>query len=143
MRHFIITIKFIILFLGLIYKYSGLQLCQEGLTIVENRTADIIQETRKLQIRRKGSGSSAQNLAADLPQMQADHETQLKASRDVRWQMCIRRINEIILRMFVCHESNLLQMSSYAEQFSISRKLNLFYITSNSWRVSLKEIIWY
>lgn len=56
---------------------------EEGLTIVENRTADIIQETRKLQIRRKGSGSSAQNLAADLPQMQADHETQLKASRDV------------------------------------------------------------
>ncbi|KAH7672458.1 hypothetical protein IHE45_09G055900 [Dioscorea alata] len=56
---------------------------EEGLTIVENRTADIIQETRKLQIRRKGNGSGAQNLAADLPQMQADHETQLKASRDV------------------------------------------------------------
>ncbi|KAJ0985396.1 hypothetical protein J5N97_003752 [Dioscorea zingiberensis] len=53
---------------------------EEGLTIVENRTADIIQETRKLQIRRKGSGSGTQNLAADLPQMQADHETQLKVA---------------------------------------------------------------
>lgn len=91
---------------------------------MENRTADIIQETRKLQIRRKGNGSGAQNLATDFPQMQADHETQLKASRDVRWQMCIRRINEIILRMFVCHESYLLPISSFGEQFSISENLS-------------------
>ncbi|XP_043697995.1 uncharacterized protein LOC122648819 isoform X2 [Telopea speciosissima] len=62
---------------------------EEGLTIVENRTADIIQETRRLQIRKKGSGSDSQNQANDVcapqqqAQMQMDHETQLKASRDV------------------------------------------------------------
>uniref|UniRef100_A0A1D1YXI8 Initiation-control protein yabA n=1 Tax=Anthurium amnicola TaxID=1678845 RepID=A0A1D1YXI8_9ARAE len=59
---------------------------EEGLTIVEHRTADIIQETKKLNIRRKSSGSNAQNDSANpsgLSQIQADHETQLKASRDV------------------------------------------------------------
>ncbi|XP_019708809.1 uncharacterized protein [Elaeis guineensis] len=62
---------------------------EEGLTIVENRTADIIQETRKLQIRRKASGSSAQDQSTDtlapntFSQIQTDQETQLKASRDV------------------------------------------------------------
>lgn len=67
---------------------------EEGRTIVENKTADIIQETKKLHIRRKGSGpgsSDAQNqvspAAAYGPwqqqQMQTNQETQLKASRDV------------------------------------------------------------
>ncbi|KAL5738922.1 hypothetical protein ACOSQ2_028102 [Xanthoceras sorbifolium] len=68
---------------------------EEGRTIVENKTADIIQETRKLQIRRKGSGPEEQNqgsganspwqpmMQATLPQNQTHHETQLKASRDV------------------------------------------------------------
>lgn len=66
---------------------------------MENKTADIIQETKKLHIRRKGSGSGssdAQNqvspAAAYGPwqqqQMQTNQETQLKASRDVRWPMC-------------------------------------------------------
>ncbi|EHA8588562.1 hypothetical protein COCNU_scaffold005796G000010 [Cocos nucifera] len=62
---------------------------EEGLTIVEHRTADIIQETKKLQIRKKASGSSAQDQPSDplapnnLSQIQTDQETQLKASRDV------------------------------------------------------------
>ncbi|PKA61799.1 hypothetical protein AXF42_Ash008630 [Apostasia shenzhenica] len=62
---------------------------EEGFTIVENRTADIIQETRKLQIRKKGTGQTEQNQATDkltknsFPQIQTDYETQLKASRDV------------------------------------------------------------
>jgi hypothetical protein len=35
--------------------------CQEeGWTIVENKTTDIIQETRKLNIRRKGAGLNTQ-----------------------------------------------------------------------------------
>ncbi|CAH2049795.1 unnamed protein product [Thlaspi arvense] len=37
---------------------------EEGRNIVENRTADIIQETRKLQTRRKGSSSEKQNQAS-------------------------------------------------------------------------------
>lgn len=66
---------------------------EEGLTIVESRTADIIQETKKLQIRRKGTRQSDPNQAAgktspnSFPQIQSDYETQLKASRDVRLQM--------------------------------------------------------
>ncbi|KAK1311605.1 hypothetical protein QJS10_CPA07g01354 [Acorus calamus] len=64
---------------------------EEGLTRVENRTADIISDARKLHIRRKGSGTSdAQNPSTDasnpsriISQMQTDYETQLKASRDV------------------------------------------------------------
>ncbi|XP_072954922.1 uncharacterized protein [Typha angustifolia] len=49
----------------------------EGRTIVENRTADIFQETRKLQIGRKPSNS---NLQFQNP---TDQETQLKVSRNV------------------------------------------------------------
>ncbi|WOK95886.1 hypothetical protein Cni_G04593 [Canna indica] len=62
---------------------------EEGLTIVENKTADIIHETRKLNIRRKGNASSMQGQTAEkfaqqyIPQIQTDYETQLKASRDV------------------------------------------------------------
>ena len=37
--------------------------CQEGQTIVENKTANIIQETRKLNIRRKGAGPNTQGEA--------------------------------------------------------------------------------
>ena len=75
-------------------------LFQEGRTIVENKTQDIIQETRKLQIRRKGSSTEEQNQVSGVynpwpqpstqstqPQMQTNKETQLKASRDVRWHM--------------------------------------------------------
>ncbi|KAJ4804577.1 heat-inducible transcription repressor [Rhynchospora pubera] len=64
---------------------------EEGKTIVGSTTADIIQETRKLNIRRKGSTSNSnqQNENAEkwsqpyLPRTQTDYETQLKASRDV------------------------------------------------------------
>lgn len=69
---------------------------EEGRSIVELKTADIIQETRKLQNRRKGSSSEEQNqthgaynpwkqplMKSSEPQMQTNQETQLKASRDV------------------------------------------------------------
>ncbi|XP_078177858.1 uncharacterized protein LOC144572251 [Carex rostrata] len=66
---------------------------EEGKTIVGSTTQDIIQETRKLNIRRKGSGSNSnsnqQNEATGkwgqpyIPRTQTDYETQLKASRDV------------------------------------------------------------
>ncbi|MBA0603704.1 uncharacterized protein LOC105782082 [Gossypium raimondii] len=70
---------------------------EEGLTIVENRTAGIIQETRK-HIKKKSSGSVAQNEHAKQPQMQqqvrtpvqADQEIQLKASRDVAMAMAAK-----------------------------------------------------
>ncbi|KAL5077009.1 hypothetical protein RYX36_015993 [Vicia faba] len=74
---------------------------EEGFTIVENRTSDIIQETRK-HIRKKPVNILVQNQETNHsstlqePQMrtqkspkQADQELQLKASRDVRWQLCI------------------------------------------------------
>ncbi|KAJ0028755.1 hypothetical protein Pint_35144 [Pistacia integerrima] len=72
---------------------------EEGRTIVENKTADIIQETRKLHTRRKGSTPEDQNQISGAnstwqpvtpttqSQNQTYHETQLKASRDVRWQL--------------------------------------------------------
>ena len=76
---------------------SACYLFQEGRTIVENKTADIIQETRKLNIRRKGSGSNPQGEAShkfahrNFPQNPLDYGTQLKASRDVRWQISVTR----------------------------------------------------
>ncbi|KAG6744422.1 hypothetical protein POTOM_053148 [Populus tomentosa] len=61
---------------------------EEGRTIVENKTADIIQETRKLQIRRKGPEAHNQGPGENSSWMQQptqplNHENQLKASRDV------------------------------------------------------------
>ncbi|GAB2300799.1 hypothetical protein Dimus_034834 [Dionaea muscipula] len=69
---------------------------EEGHSILENRTADIIQETREPQSRRRGVGSEMQNQSFNLqislqqPETQPLHlpaqtnqETQLKASRDV------------------------------------------------------------
>lgn len=69
---------------------------EEGRTIMENKTQDIIQETRRLQLRRKGSGFEEQNhtsgsnnpwqqpsVQSTQPQLQTNQETQLKASRDV------------------------------------------------------------
>jgi hypothetical protein len=79
--------------------------CQEGRTIVENKTADIIQETCKLNIRRKGTVSNTQGEAAhkltqrNIPQNLLDHETQLKASRDVRWQICVTRYVASVLHL--------------------------------------------
>ena len=82
----------------LIDTYSCLQ---EGFTKVENRTSDIIQETRK-HIRKKPGNAVGQNqetnrsstlqqsqLRTQMSPMQTDQELQLKASRDVRWQLCI------------------------------------------------------
>lgn len=63
-----------------------IQILQEGLTTVEKRTVNLIQETRK-QIRKKPSSSDAHNQTQQ--QRLADLELQLKASRDVRWQLCI------------------------------------------------------
>ncbi|KAM7463872.1 hypothetical protein LguiA_031993 [Lonicera macranthoides] len=62
---------------------------EEGRNIMENKTADIIQETRKVQIRRKGVSFDERDPWQQPPmqytdsQTQKDQETQLKASRDV------------------------------------------------------------
>ncbi|XP_022966356.1 uncharacterized protein LOC111466030 [Cucurbita maxima] len=67
---------------------------EEGRTIMETKTVDIIQETGKLHIRRKSNNSEGlypalnspwqkSNMRSLEPQMQTHHETQLKASRDV------------------------------------------------------------
>ncbi|KAF3782185.1 hypothetical protein EJ110_NYTH34161 [Nymphaea thermarum] len=77
---------------------------EEGLTIVESKAADIISDTRKLNIRRKASTSGtpgqtqpiypeAKNLhmpAIYTPSTQTDYETQLKASRDVAMAMAAK-----------------------------------------------------
>lgn len=71
-----------------------------------NRTADFIQETRKIQLRRRGATSDTpdqatvvQNTSWQRPVAQPvqvtalnNQETQLKASRDVRWHLCNRVI---------------------------------------------------
>ncbi|XP_025827614.1 uncharacterized protein LOC112902667 isoform X2 [Panicum hallii] len=66
---------------------------EEGLTIVDNKTSSIIEETKKIQIRRKPTSSSsymsnsavhtvsAPNLSLDQAEAAAE-ETQLKASRN-------------------------------------------------------------
>ncbi|GFP97363.1 hypothetical protein PHJA_001880400 [Phtheirospermum japonicum] len=76
---------------------------EEGITAVENRTADIIQETRKIQIRKKNDSSRSQNQFSNLdgirqpiaqthaqPQTHTNLETQLKASRDVAMAMAAK-----------------------------------------------------
>ncbi|KAK9159358.1 hypothetical protein Scep_005932 [Stephania cephalantha] len=69
---------------------------EEGLAIVENRTADIIQETRKLNIRRKGNNFQTKlqppvvSTPTHLHQMETEQETQLKASRDVAMAMAAK-----------------------------------------------------
>ncbi|KAL8225076.1 hypothetical protein R6Q57_017633 [Mikania cordata] len=74
---------------------------EEGRTIVENRTAGVIQETRKQHIKKKSgipetqSASSNVEMNKHLQQMhtqyqsrtQTDIEIQLKASRDIRLQL--------------------------------------------------------
>lgn len=66
---------------------------------MDKKKQDIIQETRKLQNRRKGMNDIEQHQVSEvqtqlqesrmqLKQKQAEQETQLKASRDVRLQMC-------------------------------------------------------
>ncbi|KAK6163893.1 hypothetical protein DH2020_000757 [Rehmannia glutinosa] len=77
---------------------------EEGITAVENRTADIIQETRKIQIRKKNSIPRSQDQFSNLgslrqqpmpqthvqPQTHTTLETQLKASRDVAMAMAAK-----------------------------------------------------
>ncbi|CAA0842405.1 Unknown protein [Striga hermonthica] len=74
---------------------------EEGITAVENRTADIIQETRNIRLTKKGGSSIAQNQDSEhsslrqtrrQPQFQThtDLETQLKASRDVSMAMAAK-----------------------------------------------------
>ncbi|KAJ6745095.1 hypothetical protein OIU79_031278 [Salix purpurea] len=77
---------------------------EEGLTRVENRTADIIQENRK-HIQKKPNGAAAQNQSnyrnsmwqqpqmqtnRQQPQKETDQELQLKASRDVAMAMAAK-----------------------------------------------------
>ncbi|GKV48005.1 hypothetical protein SLEP1_g54848 [Rubroshorea leprosula] len=71
---------------------------EEGRTIVQHKTADIIQETRKIQIMPKGTYPDAHNQGLNVNngtwrqpltqaialQNQTNRETQLKASRDVQ-----------------------------------------------------------
>nr|XP_043622851.1 uncharacterized protein LOC122594465 [Erigeron canadensis] len=82
---------------------------EEGMTVVENRTADIIQETRKLHIKKKTGipdetpnsnvGTSrqlSQMRTHTQPQIQTDTEIQLKASRDVSMAMAAKA--KVLLR---------------------------------------------
>ncbi|KAI3749777.1 hypothetical protein L2E82_20393 [Cichorium intybus] len=62
---------------------------EEGRTIVENRTADIIQETRKLHIKKKEK-SGIPDPSSNTNQLQTDVEIQLKASRDVSMAMAAK-----------------------------------------------------
>lgn len=63
---------------------------EEGITRVESRTADIIQETRK-HIRKKPGNSDSQNqVQTTQSQTQTDLELQLKASRDVAMAMAAK-----------------------------------------------------
>ncbi|KAL3622704.1 hypothetical protein CASFOL_033312 [Castilleja foliolosa] len=54
---------------------------EEGRTIVENKTVDFMQETRKIQIRRKGN--NAEGYQGTSTQNHTSQEDLLKASRDV------------------------------------------------------------
>ncbi|XP_071741145.1 uncharacterized protein [Rutidosis leptorrhynchoides] len=78
---------------------------EEGKTIVENRTADIIHETRKLHMKTKSASSDVENakqLQQTHTQTQAQHQTQtdvaiqLKASRDVSMAMAAKA--KVLLR---------------------------------------------
>ncbi|XP_076884515.1 uncharacterized protein LOC143533713 [Bidens hawaiensis] len=77
---------------------------EEGKTIVESRTADIIQETRKLHIKKKSGVPETQITSSNVginkqfqqlriqtqPQTETDIEIQLKASRDVSMAMAAK-----------------------------------------------------
>ncbi|XP_023760035.1 uncharacterized protein LOC111908442 [Lactuca sativa] len=69
---------------------------EEGRTIVENKTADIIQETRKLHVKKKSgiipdqTQTSNKQFQPPQPLLQTDVEIQLKASRDVSMAMAAK-----------------------------------------------------
>ncbi|KFK22948.1 hypothetical protein AALP_AAs47561U000600 [Arabis alpina] len=73
---------------------------EEGITAVENRTAGIIQETRR-KIKKKPSLSRNQQ----NPEIQADFEIQLKASRDVAMAMAAKA--KLLLRELKMVKSDL------------------------------------
>lgn len=73
---------------------------EEGITAVENRTAGIIQETRK-KIKKKPSLTRNQQ----NPEIQADLEIQLKASRDVAMAMAAKA--KLLLRELKMVKSDL------------------------------------
>ncbi|CAH2060018.1 unnamed protein product [Thlaspi arvense] len=73
---------------------------EEGITAVENRTAGIIQETRK-KIKKKPSLSRNQQ----NPELQTDLEIQLKASRDVAMAMAAKA--KLLLRELKMVKSDL------------------------------------
>lgn len=70
---------------------------------MENKTADIIQETRKLHVKKKSgiipdqTQTSNKQFQPPQPLLQTDVEIQLKASRDVRWQPGVP--NQTIINM--------------------------------------------
>ncbi|CAN7061198.1 unnamed protein product [Brassica rapa subsp. trilocularis] len=92
---------------------------EEGITSVENRTAGIIQETRK-KIKKK---PSLQN-----PEIQADLEIQLKASRDVAMAMAakakllLRELKMVRLQL----ETLLAEKARLAHENSIYTRENLY-----------------
>ncbi|KAJ4903280.1 Uncharacterized protein Rs2_17231 [Raphanus sativus] len=79
------------------FNYIGTAV-EEGITAVENRTAGIIQETRK-KIKKKPS------LPRNNPEIQADLEIQLKASRDVAMAMAAKA--KLLLRELKMVKSDL------------------------------------
>lgn len=87
--------RFFIFSMPFLFTCFCFTLLQEGLIVVENTTAGIISGTRKLHVRRKGSNLHALNQVTNSSghwqpsQKQADQETQLKVSCDLRWQICI------------------------------------------------------
>ncbi|KAI3810899.1 hypothetical protein L1987_20537 [Smallanthus sonchifolius] len=76
------------------FNYIGNAL-EEGMTVVENRTAEIIQETRKLHSKKKSEEIPASTVRK-IPQMKTDTEIQLKASRDVSMAMAAKA--KVLLR---------------------------------------------
>ncbi|KAI3676338.1 hypothetical protein L1987_85944 [Smallanthus sonchifolius] len=76
------------------FNYIGNAL-EEGMTVVENRTVEIIQETRKLHTKKK-SEEIPVSTVRQLPQMKTDTEIQLKASRDVSMAMAAKA--KVLLR---------------------------------------------
>ncbi|GER28143.1 hypothetical protein STAS_03914 [Striga asiatica] len=112
---------------------------EEGITAVENRTADIIQETRNIRLTKKGGSSIAQNQDSEhgslrqtrrQPQFQThtDLETQLKASRDVSMAMAakvkllLRELKTVRLQL----ETLLTEKSRLAHENSVYARENRF-----------------
>lgn len=121
-------------------------LFQEGLTVVENRTAEIISENSKLHARRRGSDPAALSRVTNSSspqqpfQKRADQETQLKASCDVRWQMCMmgswRVHNLVSIFIFEIIHSPCLWPDELFSLFTwtwFGQERNWLLITSSTW----------